>query len=171
MLFLRQFPASTEARFNERIGDRYRLLETGLVSENWTDFYTRALGMTESIITGPNDLHRLIATRGPVIAALGTGESAHSMAIAGYDIFRGRWLVPDPAAGETLNFAADEIIVGGRSGASSASTETTSEARLNSYSTGPATWENLTRWLWILNHTINARVYHYLRENDFLCLR
>lgn len=51
--------------------------------------------------------------RGPAIAALGTGESAHSMVIAGYDILRGRWLILDPAAGERLNFAADEIIVGG----------------------------------------------------------
>ncbi|MCP4433601.1 MAG: hypothetical protein GY806_21695 [Gammaproteobacteria bacterium] len=119
--------------------------------------------MTESTITGPNDLHRLIATRGPVIAALGTGESAHSMVIAGYDILRGRWLVLDPAAGETLSFAAEEIIVGGSgdSGASSASTGASSEARLESYSTAPATWENLSRWLWIFQHTINARVYHY----------
>jgi hypothetical protein len=161
MLYLRQFPTSTETRFNERIGERYRLLERGLVSENWSDFYTRALGMTESTITGPNDLHRLIATRGPVIAALGTGRSAHSMVIAGYDILRGRWLVLDPAAGESLNFAADVIVVGGRRGASSSSTETSAEARLDSYSTGPATWENVSRWLWIFEHTINARVYHY----------
>jgi hypothetical protein len=163
MLYLRQFPTSTEARFNERIGERYRLLERGLIYENWSDFYTRTLGMTESTITGPNDLHRIIATRGPVIAALGTGESAHSMVIAGYDILRGRWLVLDPAAGETLNFAADEIIVGGSggSGAGGASTDASSGARLDSYSTGPATWENLSRWLWIFQHTINARVYHY----------
>ena len=82
------------------------------------------------------------------------------MVIAGYDILRGRWLVLDPAAGETLSFAEDEIIVGG-SGAGSTSAEASSEASLDSDSTAPATWENLSRWLWIFEHTINARVYHY----------
>src|SRR5262245_35413105 len=45
MLFLRQFPTSTAARFDELIGERYRTRETGLPSESWSDFYVRALGM------------------------------------------------------------------------------------------------------------------------------
>ena len=160
MLYLRQYPGSSAARFNELIGESYRSLEIGLISEKWSDFYVRILGMTESTITGPNDLHRIIATRGPVIAALGSGTSAHSMIVAGYDILRGRWLVLDPAAGATMTFAEDVIVVGS-SGASSSSTGTSSEARLDSYSAGSATWENLSRWLWIFDHTINARVFHY----------
>jgi hypothetical protein len=158
MLYLRQYPESTEGRFNERIGERYRLLETGLASQCWSDFYTRALGMTETRITGPNDLHRLIATRGPVVAAIGSGESAHAMVVAGYDILRGRWLVLDPAAGEQLTFAAEEIVVG-RSGRSPSSGS--SQATLDSYRTGAATWENMSRWLWIFDTTIHARVFHY----------
>jgi hypothetical protein len=155
MLYLRQYPRSTETRFNEAIGERYRSLEAGLVSQFWSDFYTRTLGMTESTITGPNDLHRLISTRGPVIAAIGAGDSAHSMVIAGYDILRGRWLVLDPAAGEELTFAAEEDGVGGASSSSS------SRAVLDSYRTGPATWENMSRWLWIFDTTIHSRVFHY----------
>lgn len=158
MLYLRQYPRSTEARFNERIGERYRSLEAGLGSEFWSDFYTRALGMTEATITGPNDLHRLIATRGPVVAAIGSGESAHSMVVAGYDILRGRWLLLDPAAGEELTFAAEEVVVGG---AGRPSDNTSSQATLDSYRTGPATWENISRWLWIFDTTIHARVFHY----------
>lgn len=155
MLFMRQFPASTAEVFNQRIGERYRLQESGLVAENWSDFYTRTLGMTETIITGPNDLHRIIATRGPAIVALGSGTSAHSMVMAGYDIRRGRWLVLDPAAGETLSFAAVEITAG------RAASPTNTEAQLESYSTASATWENLSRWLWIFEHSIDARIYHY----------
>jgi hypothetical protein len=158
MLYLRQYPRSSEARFNERIGERYRSLEAGLASEFWSDFYTRVLGMTETTITGPNDLHRLIATRGPVVAAIGSGESAHSMVVAGYDILRGRWLVLDPAAGEELTFAEEEIVVGASDRPPSS---IPSQAALDSYRTGPATWENMSRWLWIFDTRIHARVFHY----------
>jgi hypothetical protein len=157
MLYLHRYPNSTESRFNERIGERYQTLQRGLDSEFWSDFYTRVLGMTESKITGPNDLHRLIATRGPVIAAIGSGGSAHSMIAAGYDILRGRWLVLDPAAGETLTFAPEEIVVG----QSNATSSDSSQPALVGYRTGPATWENMSRWLWIFDTTIHARVFHY----------
>jgi hypothetical protein len=161
MLFLRQYPGSTESHFNKRIGDRYRAQETGLASKFWSDFYTRALGMTETTITGPNDLHRLIATRGPAIAAIGSdssGQSAHSMIVAGYDILRGRWLVLDPAAGAELIFAPEEIIGGGSGQPSSGHS---SPARLDDYRTGPATWENMSRWLWIFDTPIHERIFHY----------
>lgn len=158
MLFLRRYSGSTAARFNERIGEAYRTRATGLPSEFWSDFYVRKLGMTETIIAGPNDLHRIIATRGPVVAAIGDGSSAHSMVVTGYDILRGRWLVLDPAAGEQLTFADEEIVVGG--GARS-SVQAPSTATLQNYSTGPATWENMARWLWIFDTTIHQRVFHY----------
>jgi hypothetical protein len=155
MLYLRQHPTSTEARFDERIGQRYRALETGLASEFWSDFYTRALGMTETTITGPNDLNRLIATRGPVIAAIGAGARSHSMVVAGYGILRGRWLVLDPAAGSELIFGPDEIIVGG------GSSTVAPQAAQDIFRAGPATWENMSSWLWIFDTTIHARVFHY----------
>ena len=158
MLYLHRYPNSTESRFNERIGERYRTLQMGLDSGFWSDFYTRVLGMTESRITGPNDLHRLIATRGPVIAAIGSGGSSHSMIVAGYDILRGRWLVLDPAAGEELTFSADEIVVGQPN---VPSTGASSQPTLVEYRTGPATWENMSRWPWIFETTIHARVFHY----------
>ena len=80
------------------------------------------------------------------------------MVVAGYDILRGRWLLLDPAAGEELTFAAEEIVVGG-SGQPPSSTST--QATLDSYRTGPATWENMSRWLWIFDTTIHRRVFHY----------
>ncbi len=158
MLYLRRFPRSNEVEFNTRIGARFQSLEAGLASANWSDFYTRALGMTETIITGPNDLHRAIATRGPVIAAIGSGDSAHSMVAAGYDILLGRWLVLDPAAGEELTFADEEIVVGRSAPAASSSA---SAATLTGFRTGPATWENMSRWLWILDTSIHQRIFHY----------
>ncbi|VAW67603.1 hypothetical protein MNBD_GAMMA09-1821 [hydrothermal vent metagenome] len=157
MLYLRRFPDSSEARFNERIGERYRSQESGLLSENWADFYTRVLGMTETIITGPNDLHRLIATRGPVIAAIGSGENAHSMVVAGYNILRGRWLVLDPAAGAMMAFTGVTITAG----SAQPSADTSSSATLDSFSTGPTTWENMSRWIGVYDYTIHARVFHY----------
>ncbi len=157
MLYLRRFPRSNEAEFNTRIGSRFASLETGLASAYWSDFYTRALGMTETIIAGPNDLHRTIGTRGPVIAAIGSGESAHSMVVVGYDIFRGRWLVLDPAAGEELTFA-DDVVVGE---SSSSPASSSSGATLTDFRTGPATWENMSRWLWIFDTSIHQRIFHY----------
>jgi hypothetical protein len=158
MLYLRRFPRSNEAEFNTRIGTRFSSLEIGLASAYWSDFYTRALGMTETIIAGPNDLHRIIGTRGPVIAAIGDGESAHSMVAAGYDILRGRWLVLDPAAGEELTFADDVVVVGGSTPAPSSSS---SAATLTGFRTGPATWESMSRWLWIFDTSIHQRIFHY----------
>ena len=114
--------------------------------------------MTESKITGPNDLHLQIATRGPVIAAIGSGGSAHSMIAAGYDILRGRWLVLDPAAGEELTFSEDVVVVGQPN---TSSTGSISKPTMVGYRTGPATWENMSRWLWIFDTTIHERVFHY----------
>ena len=70
----------------------------------------------------------------------------------------GNRLVLDPAAGEVLTFAAEEITVGGRGDTARANS---GEARLDEYRTGPATWENMARWLWIFDTTIHARVFHY----------
>ena len=158
MLYLHRYPNLTESHFNERIGERYRTLQRGLDSEFWSDFYTRVLGMTESKIIGPNDLHLQIATRGPVIAAIGSGGSAHSMIAAGYDILRGRWLVLDPAAGEELTFSEDVVVVGQPN---MSSTGSISKPTMVGYRTGPATWENMSRWLWIFDTTIHERVFHY----------
>lgn len=158
MLYRRKYPLGREGHFDTLIGDRYRTLERGLASEFWGDFYVRVLGMTETIIADPNDLHRLLATRGPVIAAIGDGNSAHSMVVAGYDILRGRWLVLDPAAGEVMTFADEKIIVGG---SGNRATANPGAARLDEYHTGPATWENMSRWLWIFDTTIHQRVFHY----------
>lgn len=158
MLFLRQFPSSSIVEFNRRIGSRYRTQESGLAYEFWSDFYTRTLGMSETTITGPNDLHHVIATRGPVVAMVGSGDSAHAMIVAGYDILRGRWLMLDPAAGEELSFAAEEIIVGG---SQPALRDSSDSATLEGYRTGPATWENMARWLWIFDTTLNSRIFHY----------
>lgn len=152
MVYLRNFPTSSEARYNERIGTRYSTLEAGLVFSSWSDFYVRALGMTETIIASPGDLQRLIATRGPVVASIGAGDTSHSMVIAGYDILRGRWLVLDPAAGEELTFAPEVI-----GGASSSDSPTV----LDNFRTGPATWENMARWLWLNDTTIHQRIFHY----------
>jgi hypothetical protein len=159
MLYLRQYRMATVAQFNSTIGERYSGLETGLASEFWADFYTRKLGMTETVITGPNDLLRLIATRGPVIVAIGDGDSAHSMVMAGYDILRGRYLVLDPAAGEEMTFAAEVIVTG--SGTRPAPDAGTSGATLDDFRTGPATWQNMSRWLWIFDTTVHQRVFHY----------
>jgi hypothetical protein len=158
MLYRRKYPRGRAGHFDTLIGDRYRTLERGLASEFLGDFYVRVLGMTETIIASPNDLHRLLATRGPVVAAIGDGNSAHSMVVAGYDILRGRWLVLDPAAGEVMTFAGEEIIV---SGNTRPATTNSGEARLDEYHTGPATWENMARWLWIFGTTIHQRVFHY----------
>jgi hypothetical protein len=156
MLYRRKYPRVREGHFDTLIGDRYRTLEKGLGSELWRDFYVRVLGMTETIIVSPNDLHRLLATRGPVIAAIGDGNSAHSMVVAGYDILRGRWLVLDPAAGEVMTFADEVIDVGGNR-----ATVNSGVTRLDEYHTGPATWENMARWLWIFDTTIHQRIVHY----------
>ena len=159
MLYLRQYRTATLAHFNTTIGERYSGLETGLASEFWADFYTRKLGMTETVVTGPNDVLRLIATRGPVIVAVGEGDSAHSMVMAGYDILRGRYLVLDPAAGEVMTFAAEVIVTG--SGTRPAPGASTSGATLDDFRTGPATWQNMSRWLWIFDTTVHQRVFHY----------
>lgn len=159
MLYLRQYRTATVAHFNTTIGTRYSSLETGLASEFWADFYTRRLGMTETLVTGPNDLHRLIATRGPLIVAVGDGDSAHSMVMAGYDILRGRYLVLDPAAGEEMTFAAEVIVTG--SGTRPAPGAASEGATLDDFRTGPATWQNMARWLWIFDTTVHQRVFHY----------
>ena len=117
--------------------------------------------MTETRIASPNDLHYLIATSGPVIVAVGEGASAHSMVIAGYNLYQGRWFVLDPAAGEQLDFEALEVTADSGSGSSSPPPRPSGGARLTGYRTGPATWTNMGRWLWILDTTVHALVYHY----------
>jgi hypothetical protein len=157
MLFLRQFSSSTPAKFEQRIGDRYRALEAGLTAGFWTDFYVHRLGMTETVIGGPNDLHRILAERGPVIAAIG-GQSAHSMVIAGYDVVRRRWLVLDPAAGEELTFEQGMTVVAGTNAAAAGPAPAAELAR---YATGSATWENMARWLAIGDTVVLSRIFHY----------
>jgi hypothetical protein len=155
MLFLRQFSGATDAKFDERIGDRYLSLEAGLTAGYWTDFYVHRLGMSETVIGSPNDLHRTIAERGPVIAAIG-GQSAHSMVVAGYDVVRRRWLVLDPAAGEELTFDQGMTVVAGTTAAAAGPA-----AELARYTTGPATWENMSRWLSIGDTVVLSRIFHY----------
>lgn len=159
MLYLRRHRAgNAEAEFNRRIGDHYRTLNRGLRSENWNDFYHTRLGMQETQIASPNDLHYIIATRGPVIASIGAGNTSHSMIVAGYNVIKGQWFVVDPAAGEQLAFAEDVITAGNPP---SSSSDSSSEAVLTDYQTGPATWNNMGRWLWIFDTTIHQRIFHY----------
>jgi hypothetical protein len=158
MLYLRQNRASNEGMYNQRIGSHYERLETGLPSASWSDFYHARLGMTETVIASPNDLHRAIAQHGPVIVAVGDSTSAHSMVMAGYDLFQGRWFVLDPAAGEEMTFEAETVVVGGGSSSDSSSS---GAARLTDFHTGPATWANMGRWLWILDTTVHERIFHY----------
>lgn len=145
-----------EAEYNRLIGERYRTMAEGLQHTEWRSFYVGRLHMEEATIASPNDLHRIIASHGPAIVAIGDDASAHSMVMAGYDLFQGRWFVLDPAAGERLTFEGDVITAGG--GASSSSSGPT---RLTDYSTGPATLENMGRWLWILDTSVHQLVYYY----------
>lgn len=155
MLYCRRHPVATnEADFDRIIGEEYRELASGLQSSRWRDFYGSRLGMTEATIASPNDLHYLIGRYGPVIAAVGDGQSAHSMVMPGYDLFRGRWFLLDPAAGEQLDFAPMVVTAGSSSAASGGD-------RLTGYRTAPATWANMGRWLWILDTTVHQKVYHY----------
>lgn len=158
MLYMRRHQTATaEASFDAAIGQEYRTMETGLASSRWMDFYGTRLGMQEARIQSPGELHALIARHGPVIVAIGDGPSAHSMVMAGYDLYQGRWFVLDPAAGESMTFEPLEITAG----AGAASSTVTSPARLTDFHTGPATWENMGRWLWIMDTTVHAQVYYY----------
>ncbi len=157
MLFLRHNRASTEAVYNQRIGTHYERLEAGLPAASWTDLYHGRLGMTETVIASPNDLHRAIALHGPVIVAVGDSTSAHSMVMVGYNLFQGQWFVLDPAAGEVMTFEAETVVVGG----SGSGTSSTGTAQLTDFHTGPATWANMSRSLWILDTTVNERIFHY----------
>jgi hypothetical protein len=161
MLYARRNPGpDAVSKFDSIIGDQYKNRTTGLYSHEWYDFYCMHLGMKEKLISSPNDLHYIIASHGPAVVAIGEGSSGHSMVMAGYDLFLGKWLVLDPAAGEQLQFADDVIDVG--SSQSSAS-ESQKPATLTGYKTGPATWKNMHRWLWIMDTTVNQNVYYYSR--------
>jgi len=165
MLYCRRNPGrNAEANFNSLIGSEYQNMTTGSRSSSWHDFYCARLGMREARIASPNDLHYIIATRGPAIVAVGDSSSKHSMVMAGYDLFLGRWLVLDPAAGEKLDYPDDEIIVHRGSPPppkKEAKKEEEKVVTLTGYQTGPATWENMHRWLWILDHSVYQKVYHY----------
>ncbi|MGD2071582.1 MAG: LysM peptidoglycan-binding domain-containing protein [Gemmatimonadota bacterium] len=157
MLYCRENSGpSAEADYDRLIGERYRTMAAGLPHTDWRSFYVGRLHMEEETIASPNDLHHIIASHGPAIVAVGADSSAHSMVMAGYDLFQGRWFVLDPAAGEQLTFEGDVITAGG--GPSSSSSRPT---RLTDYRTGPATLENMGRWLWILDTTVHQLVYYY----------
>jgi hypothetical protein len=158
MLYCRQNPTrDAEANFNRLIGQEYRQMQSGLEKIRWHDFYCIRLRMTEARIASPNDLHYIIGSRGPAVIAVG-GASGHSMVMAGYDLYRGRWLVLDPAGREELDFEDDVITAGPGATPSPADT---GPARLRGYRTGQATWSNMSRWFWIFDTTITERVYHY----------
>lgn len=158
MLYFRRNPGrNAEANFNRLIGREYQNMTTGLHSNRLHDFYCARLGMREALVASQNDLHYIIAGQGPAIVAIG-GGSAHSMVLAGYDLFLGKWLVLDPAAGEHLHFAGTVITAGG---GSASETETPQGASLTGYQTAAATWANMHRWLWILDTTVHQKVYYY----------
>lgn len=164
MLYFRRHPVRTaEENFDSVIGSNYRDQETGLSHTQWHDFYCSRLGMRETQIASPNDLHYIIASHGPAIVAIGGGSSSHSMVMAGYNLYRGQWFVFDPAAGEELQFAPDVITVRRGSSASTATqeAETTEASRLTGYRTAAPTWANMGRWLWILDTTVHEKVYYY----------
>ena len=151
-----------EAEFNRAIGETYRNQTTGLDHEFWPDFYVRCLGMRQATISSPGELHAIIATHGPAIVAIGTSASAHSMVMSEYDLFLGKWFVLDPAAGEELSFEEDVITVASPGAATPAPAAGAEDpARLTGYTTGPATLENMGRWLWILDKTVNKLVFYY----------
>jgi hypothetical protein len=157
MLYNRRNHTTGSTAYNQAIGAEFLNLEAGLRTERWNAFYVGRLGMTEARISSPGELHALIAQHGPVIVAIGD-ESAHSMVMAGYDLLQGRWFVLDPAAGESMTFEDDVVTVGA---GASGGTEPSGPARLRSFSTAPATWENMGRWLWIFDTTVNQLVYYY----------
>jgi len=158
MLYLFRFPKSSEAAFVKRIGPRYSKLEAGLEYTDWSDFYVRCLGMTEKKVVLYNDLHYLLATRGPVVAAMGSGSGKHSVLMAGYDILKGRWLRLDPASGEKFTFEEDEIVVGpAGKGAPKPATPGPSAT----HTPAPATWEAIAGWLWLRDYEIDPRVFFY----------
>jgi hypothetical protein len=150
--------ANLDRDFNARIGNRYRTMGIGLPWQSWNDFYKNRLHMQETIIASPNDLHRIIARRGPVIAMIGSGATAHSMIISGYDIHKGRWLILDPAAGSVTTFSAEIITAGGGTDDTNIDSSNT---ELEDYSAGPATLANMERWLWMFDTTMNQRIFHY----------
>jgi hypothetical protein len=159
MLYCRrkQGTPNPEAEFDRLIGPDYRNQTTGLAPEYWRDFYVRRLHMREGSIVSQNDLHFLVATHGPAVMMI-TGSTGHAVVMAGYDILRGRWFVLNPSAGIELEFADDEIVVGGSSSGAGASP---GEARLTGYRPGAATYENMGQWIWILDTAIANHVYYY----------
>jgi hypothetical protein len=158
MLYIRKNNGpNAETNFDRAIGPVYRKMQSGLNFSLWRDFYCYHLGMKEAVISGFNELHYIIATHGPVVVAIGEGQTMHSMVMAGYDLILGKWLVLDPAAGEHISFAPMMVTVGGQRKYSSS---TPSSVAAN-YRTGPATWQNMRRWLWIFDTNIYQKVYFY----------
>ncbi len=155
----RRGTANPEAAFDNLIGREYRNQTTGLAPEYWRDFYVKRLHMKEARIVSQNDLHNLVATHGPAVMMI-TGEgSGHAVVIAGYDIVAGRWFILNPSAGISLSFEEETVVAG--SSSSSRSTSPPGEARLTGYRPGAATYENMGIWNWILDTSIDARVYYY----------
>ena len=115
--------------------------------------------MKEATIKSQGDLHYIIAKHGPAIVAVGEGSSFHSMVMAGYDLFLGKWLFLNPSAGEKLYFAPEEIVAGSSSSSNSARDQ--QPATLTNYQTGPATWQNMHIWRWIFDTSIHPKVYYY----------
>ena len=159
MLYCRRYPSKTaEEDFNNLIGEEFLKMEKGLEFSRWHEFYCLHLGMAEAKIASPNELHYIIGSRGPAIVSIGAGSTTHSMVMAGYDLYKGRWLTLNPAAGEKLEFDDDVITVGP---SITPSTADTGAARLKGYKSGPATWENMSKWLWILDTTIHEKIYYF----------
>jgi hypothetical protein len=150
MLWLRRHAGATEAQFDATIGARYRTQESGLDFAYWHDFYVRVLGLSATRIESFNDLHRALALHGPVIAVVGSGDTAHSMIIAGYDLDAGTWLLVDPLGGrEQLVFEGMDVMADDGGG-----------GNVTEFRAGPATWEAMARSVGIGEHTVNQWLFH-----------
>jgi hypothetical protein len=159
MLYCRQHPVATaQADFERLAGKTYLETTKSLKSSQWHDFYCNHLGMRQARIASPNDLHYIIASRGPAVVAVG-GSDAHSMVMAGYDLVQGRWFVLDPAPEAQLDFADEVVTVGKGAGAGSSTAQ--QPTKVTRYRTAPATLTKMGRWLWILDTTVHQSVFHY----------
>ena len=164
MLYCRRFKGNqASSEFDRLIGKTYREKEDGLSTAELPIVYCQKLGMKEANIASQGDLHFIVAAYGPTIVTVGGGDSAHSMVMAGYDLLQGRWLLLDPAAGETMTFAEEEITANrpGSPGERPKPVPKESPTRLTDFRTGPATWKNMSRWVWILETTVHELVYYY----------
>jgi len=158
MLYLFKYPKSSEAAFNRKIGKKYSQLEKGLSDKFWSDFYVRTLGMTEKKLKFFNDMNYLLATRGPLCAAIGSGSALHAVLINGYDILKGNFHRLDPASGEKFTFSEDVIRVSKPGAPAPKPSQTPGSVK---YTPAPAKWETMAGWLGISQTGIHPRVFFY----------